>query len=83
MATSKRQTKSGSKVRSAAAPKSSAVSDVKPKVEPKPKAVMFVSKQLNMFHPMQKVRFIPGKPVECKPDVWLESQMKAGLIKEA
>ncbi len=63
-------------------PKPRAKAKAKPKVKPKPKAVMYASKKLVMFHPAQGIRFIPGSPVECRKDGWLEGQIKAGLIKE-
>lgn len=34
-----------------------------------------------IVHPFQKVRFNPGSPMPCQMDNWLESQIKAGLIK--
>lgn len=52
----------------------------KPLVD-KPTIVMYVSKKIPLQHPFQNIRFMPGSPVECRLDSWLESQVNAGLIK--
>ena len=46
------------------------------------KDVKYMSKKLNLYHPYQKVRFMPGVPTACPFDSWLESQVNAGLIEK-
>jgi hypothetical protein len=54
----------------------------KPAGKAKPKAMMFASKKLSLYHPYQNVRFNPGVKTSCVPDSWLESQVSAGLIEK-
>jgi len=48
----------------------------------KPKAIMYASVKLSMYHPYQNIRFEPMVPTACEKDSWLASQIEVGLIKE-
>ena len=52
----------------------------KPKTTPKPKAVMYRSTKISLYHPYQGVRLEINTPTACTEDSWLTSQIKAGLI---
>lgn len=54
--------------------------DVKPSDATPAAPILYISKNLRMFHPDQQKYLLPGEPVELEMDSWLQSQVDAGLV---